>query len=213
MAPSGQSRMLETVVTKEISQNPKVRKIQAIFLNRKPLEVRYYYEAKGTDEKEGNIMIDTDSLAPIFRPFCPTATQSYKSLDNLCAFVNDRIRFDQCSDYQYADCICHLLRNHADQFTKAKMRPSSGCWSRHFHHACWSCVNYWLLEYLRMLILHRESIPLFTMAAQEICSRVFIEEDDFKKNFHQYDPEFYLWIAQRWTNKEYLRHDIIKAWR
>lgn len=153
----------------------KVRRVDAIFLNRKSLEVRYRFEDK---ETEGLIMIDVNSLQPIFGGSRPTAARSFETLDKLSAFAQENIHFNQCSNYRYADCVCHLFANHIQtEYPESEMFPSSGCPLGHFHHACGSCVSLWLNEYLRVLILRRESRLLFTMAAYEICSRVRLSND------------------------------------
>ncbi|ULM71651.1 repeat element 14 protein [Diadegma fenestrale ichnovirus] len=200
----------QAAVDREILQGPKVRKIEAIFLNRKPLEVTYYYEDRGTEHL---IMIDVDSLKPIFGAFRPRTTTSFESLDNLCDYVKENIHFDECWDYEYSDCICNLIGNRTvPPSTKVNVLPPSGC-QRHFHHSCWSCVNSWLLEYLRMMILYRESKPAFVMAAEEIISSIYgVARVDFERFIHEPSSEFYLWIAQRWTLKGYLRNDIIDSW-
>ncbi|BAF45758.1 repeat element protein-e2.3 [Ichnoviriform fugitivi] len=205
MSP-GENRTLQDVGIEEILQDPKASRIDAVFLNRKPLQVRYYFEDKGAKEL---IMIHVDSLLPIFGGFRPAAAGPYETLDKLSAFVKNNIHFDKCSSYSYADCVCHLIENRADPFLPVlKMSPPSDCSLRHFHHACWSCVHLWLNEYLRVLILRQESKPLFAKAAQEICLRVYIP-DDFEEYFNRDYPEFYLRIAQRWTIPDYLLDNMI----
>lgn len=202
MSPKG-NRTAHAAVDGEIVQDSKVRKIDAIFLNRKPLEVRYYFEDKETEEL---IMIDVNSLLPILGGFRPTEAGSFKTLDKLSAFVQENIHFNECSNYRYADCVCHLLAIRIQtEF------PPSGFPLRHFHHACGSCVNRWLNEYLRVLILRRESKPLFAKAAQEICSRVCLSHH-FNDYYNRELPEFYLRIAQRCTIPEYVLDNIIVTW-
>lgn len=206
---SGENRTLQAVAIEEIMQNPIASRIDAVFLNRKPLEVAYYFK---DEETEKIIMIHVDSLLPIFGGFRPTAAGPYATLDELFAFVEKNIHFDECTGYQYADCVCNLLKSREDpefsEFPELEAFPTADCSLRHFHHACWSCVNLWLNEYLRMLILHRESKPLFAKTAQEICSRVYLS-DDFDKYFNRECPEFYLRIAQRWTISDYLLDEMI----
>lgn len=204
MSPE-EHRTPHAAVDGEIPQDSKVRKIDAVFLNRKLLKVRYYFEDKGTEEL---IMIDVNSLQSIFGDFRPIVAGSFQTLDDISAFVQS-IHFNECSDYRYADCLCHLLENRMQkEFPELEMFPSSGCPLRHFHHACGSCVNRWLNEYLRVLILRRESKPLFAKAAQEICSRVYLSED-FDEYYNRECPEFYLRIAQRWIIPDYLLDNII----
>ncbi|BAF45755.1 repeat element protein-e2.1 [Ichnoviriform fugitivi] len=207
---SEENRTSPAVVLEEILHNQKTSWIDAMFLNGKLLEVRYYFEDKGTKEL---IMIDVDSLLPIFEAFHPITSGSFRSLDELSAFVQENIHFNKCSNYQYADCVCHLLQNHMDpEIAGFEMYSPSDCLLGHFHHACSSCVNLWLNEYLRVLILHRESKPLFTKAAQEIRARVY-PSDDFNESSYRDCPEFYLRIAQRWTTPEYLLNDMLNTWR
>lgn len=202
-------RMAQAVVNQETSQDPEVGTIDAVFLNRKSLKIRYYCEDGET--KEPLIMLDVDFVQPILGNSFPRAAGSFVSLDNLCAFVKEEIHFDQCRDYEYADCKCNLFGGRiVPPGTKVQVLPPSGC-RRHFHHACSSCVNSWLLEYLRMLILQRESEPAFAMAAEEICSRVFMS-NDFRKYVNQVSSEFWLWIAQRWSLEGYLRYDVTNTW-
>ncbi|AHY22007.1 repeat element 21 [Diadegma semiclausum ichnovirus] len=203
---SDESNASQAVGIEEGLQNPQVSRVYAIFLNRKPLEVRYYFEDK---ETEGLIMIDVNSLLPIFGGFRPPAARSFETLDKLSTFVQENFHFNECSDYRYADCICHLLANRFQtEYPQLEMFPSSGCPLRHFHHACGSCVNLWLNEYLRVLILRRESRPLFNMAAQEICSRVPLSAD-FDDYYNRECPEFYLRIAQRLSYLE--RDDTLRV--
>ncbi|ULM71652.1 repeat element 15 protein [Diadegma fenestrale ichnovirus] len=199
----------QSVRFEESLQNPKVSSVHAIFLNRKSLEVKYYFEIK---ETQGLIMIDVNSLLPIFGGLRPTAAGSFETLDRLNALVRENIHFNECSNYRYADCVCHLLANRFQtENAGLEMFPSSGCLLRHFHHSCGSCVNLWLNEYLRVLILRRESRPHFIMAAQEICSRIPLSED-FDAYYNRECPEFYLRIAQRWTIPEYALDDIMNTW-
>lgn len=202
-------RMSQAVVYQEISQDLKVSTIDAVFLNRKSLKIRYYCEDGGTEEPL--IMLDVYSVKPILGNFLPRVAGSFVSLENLCAFVKEEIHFDECWDYEYADCKCNLIGGRiVPPGTKVQELPPSGC-RRHFHHACSSCVNSWLLEYLRMLILQRESEPAFAMAAEEICSRVLLS-NDFGKCVHQVSSEFWLWIAQRWSLEGYVRYDVTNTW-
>lgn len=195
-------------MNQEISQHPKVNTIDAVFLNRKSLKIRYYCEDEGTEEPL--IMLDVDSVKPILGNFLPRTTGSFISLEKFCAYVRKEIHFDKCWDYEYADCKCNLVEGRLIPLgLKLPVLPPSGC-RRHFHHACSSCVNSWLLEYLRMIILHRESEPAFAMAAEEICCRVFIS-NDYMKYVNQVSPEFWLWIAQRWCLQGYLRDDLINT--
>lgn len=213
MSP-GENRTASAVVNEETWQVPEVRKIDAIFLNRKPLEVRYYIEDRGTEEEE-LIMIDVKSLQPIFSDFRPRTTAgTFGSLDNLSAYVRENIHLDKCWDYEYADCFCNLISGReVPPLTKLQVLPPSGC-RRHFHHACSSCVNSWLLEYLRMIILHRESKSSFAIAAEEIFLRVFIEDvrEKYANVIDTQCSEFYLWIAQRKMLVGYFNNDIVNAW-
>ncbi|BAF45757.1 repeat element protein-e2.2 [Ichnoviriform fugitivi] len=209
---AGQNRTASAVVNEETRQVPEVSTIDAIFLNRKPLEVRYYIKDNGTEEL---IMIDVETVQPIFADYCPrTTANAFESLDNLASYARENIHLDKCWDYEYADCICNLISGRVvPPLTKVQMLPPSGC-RRHFHHSCSSCVNSWLLEYLRMIILHRESKSAFEIAAEEIICRVFIGDvyEKYANVIKKQCSEFYLWIAQRWTLKGYLRRDIINSW-
>ncbi|AIK25695.1 Rep2 [Hyposoter didymator ichnovirus] len=204
---SEESGVSQTVAVLEMGQHLEARTIDALFLNRKPLEVRYYFEDRGTEEPL--IIIDVDSLRPIFKDVHRTTTKCFKPLDEISAFVRDNIQFNKCSNYQYAECVCHLLESRTDpEFPDLEMFPPSDCSLGHFHHACSSCVNLWLNEYLRVLILLRESKPLFAKAAREICSRVNLF-DDFGEFYNRESPEFYLRVAQRWTVSDYLLDRVI----
>lgn len=207
MMSSEENTTSQAVVIEEILQDPKTTRIGVVFLNRKPLEVRYYFEDKGTEGEV--IMINVDSLQLIFGGSRPTAAGSFESLDKLSAFVKENIHLNKCSDYEYADCICHLLEKRMDSKSPGlEMFPASSCSLKHFHHACWSCVNVWLNEYLRVLILRRESKPRFDKAVQEIFSRVCLPVD-FDQYFNEECDEFYLRIAQRCTFPEYCLDYII----
>lgn len=207
---SEEFRMSEAAAIEKIVQDLKVSKIDTIFLNRKPLEVKYYFEY---EETEQFIMIDVDSLLPILGGFRPTDTGSFETLDTLSALVKEYIYLNQCSNYQYADCICHLFSNRMErEILELEMNPSSSCRLKHFHHACGNCVNLWLNEYLRVLILRRESKPLFAKAAQEICSRLYIS-NDFDDFYNRECPELYLRIAQKFTIPEYILDDITVTWQ
>nr|AAR89176.1 repeat element protein 4 [Hyposoter didymator ichnovirus] len=199
---SEESGVSQTVAVLEMGQHLEARTIDALFLNRKPLEVRYYFEDRGTEEPL--IIIDVDSLRPIFKDVHRTTTKCFKPLDEISAFVRDNIQFNKCSNYQYAECVCHLLESRTDdpEFPELEGLPPNDCPLGHFHHACSSCVNRWLNEYLRVLILLRESKPFFAKAAKEICSRVY-QTDKFYEDHNQDCPEFYLRTAQRWTTLEY----------
>lgn len=208
---SQENRSSPVVVNEEFLEDFEPSTVNVLFLNRKPLEVNYYIEDSGTEEPL--IMMDTESLLPIFGGRRPTVLDDYESLDSLCDFVDKNVNYDECSNYEYADCICNLMgKREVPTGTKVNVLPPSDCWYRHFHHACRTCVKSWLLEYLRMLILHRECQPAYEMAAEEICSRVFIT-DNYKEFLVQDYSEFYLWISQRWSLQGYLRHDIVKAWQ
>lgn len=200
----------QAVAVPEVLQNPKLKEIDVIFINEKPLKIKYYFEDDPTEER---IMIDLESFRPICGDCGPTSAGSFESLDNLAAFVTEKVGFDQCSDYKYADCFCHMIQIYSDvKVLKLPFLPPSGCTFEHFHHACWSCVNSWLLDYLRMLILHRESKTLFALAHKEICCRVFETQDIEKHYSYQYCPQFYLGLAQRWALEGYLCENVIDAW-
>lgn len=204
---SKETRTSQADEIEEILQDPRASRIDAVFLNQKPLQVIYYFEDKGT---EGRIMINVDSLLPIFGGIRPTAAGFFETLDQLSIFVQANIRLNKCSKYKYADCLCHLIRDRVDpHFSGLEMFASSGCLRGHFHHACWSCVNLWLNDYLRVLILHQESKPLYVKATREICSKIY-RLGDFDEYFNREHPEFYLRLAQRWVIPEHLVDGLIE---
>ncbi|BAF45660.1 repeat element protein-b12.1 [Ichnoviriform fugitivi] len=127
------------------------------FINGKELGIRYNFNPYRNIERR--ILLDRDSLLPIFGGIVLSTMNEFASMSELHNFVRMHVHLNKCSDYRYASCLCHLpyydsrrrnsMMNH---FT-----TENSCRYGHFHHYCSEHVLYWLNFYLATTIGLREN--------------------------------------------------------
>ncbi|BAF45579.1 b2.2 [Tranosema rostrale ichnovirus] len=137
------------------------RKYCAKFLNGKNLEVEYNYDP--TREPSDSILINVNSLSPIFDDIVPPGLEQFTSISNLIDFTRKHINFDGCTAYRYAACNCSRSSD-SEQTTETFGELSEdACQFEHFHHFCAKHVAFWLEYELSYRIQMRESIPDFLL--------------------------------------------------
>lgn len=124
------------------------------FINGKQLEIEYNFDRlRATEER---ILINVNSLLPVFGGIASAALDEFTNIPKLCKFVRMSVHLNTCSKYQHASCPCHL-RNMDNVGHGAFREPLvDSCKYRHFHHFCSLHVTYWLKYFLYSSIMRRQ---------------------------------------------------------
>lgn len=122
------------------------------FINGKELGIRYNFNPYRN--MESRILVDRNSLLPIFGGIVLRTMNEFASMSELHNFVKMHVHLNKCSDYHYASCSCHLpyydSRRHNSTMDHFATRDN--CRYGHFHHYCSEHVLYWLHFYLATTI-------------------------------------------------------------
>lgn len=124
------------------------RYFTATFINGKTLEIRYNFNRHR--DMQNRILVNRNTLLPIFGGIILPTMNEYVSMSELCNFVKTHVHLNECSNYQYVSCPCHLP-NYDGQPRKSMMNhftAGGNCRHGHFHHYCRDHVLYWLQFYL-----------------------------------------------------------------
>ncbi|ULM71676.1 repeat element 28 protein [Diadegma fenestrale ichnovirus] len=116
-------------------------RLRAEFIDGKHLEIEYNYDHTRTDEER--VLINVNTLLPVFGGLVPPDMETFADVKTLNAFVEMYVRLNECHAYRYASCPCHL---EVDPEAAAEFEPlpQNACPDGHFHHFCSQHVNNWL---------------------------------------------------------------------
>lgn len=129
-------------------------KIVTAFINGQLLEIEYNYDSSRKEEDQ--VLINVDSLLPVFGKVVSLTGKQFFSASNLKNFVAVYVHMDLCSSGAYASCPCHL--NVDSQCAATFVKPESDmCKYGHFHHFCSRHVDYWLSCFLDPMIMRLQS--------------------------------------------------------
>lgn len=125
------------------------------FINGKQLDIRYNFQRYRN--MENHILVDRNSLQPIFGGIVLPTMNEFVSMTELQNFVKVHVHLNKCSNYRYASCPCHLPHYDGQRFNPTRYPSATGdnCWYGHFHHYCSEHVLYWLNSYLATTISHQ----------------------------------------------------------
>ncbi|CAF4831261.1 unnamed protein product [Pieris macdunnoughi] len=130
-----------------------MNKIEVTFFNGKSFQVLYNFD--GTRTEEDRLLINWDTLTPLFGGVAPSGYRSFVRLSKIAKFVERRIHLDQCEVGLRNSCFCgRTPPDDLDNFWDS-------CSVQHFHHFCSLHVRSWLYLYLHPNILCQESKELF----------------------------------------------------
>lgn len=132
------------------------------FINGKPLTVEYNCDP--WRRKEERVLVNIDSLLPVFGNVRPPRMDKFTSVWKLTNFVRMHVHLNMCTESRYASCSCYLdaldPRHHGAASTFAK--PSvDDCEFRHFHHYCWQHVSHWLMFFFNTTLMPPEDNKFF----------------------------------------------------
>ncbi|CAK1542083.1 unnamed protein product [Leptosia nina] len=134
-------------------------KIDVTFFNGESFQVLYNFDA--TRRKEDSLLINWDTLTPLFGGVIPKCHRSFVRLERISNFVEKHIHLDKCKVGMYNFCSC----------TGTQPEYPDIYWDtyddRRSHHYCSIHVRSWLYLYLKPKILLQESEQLFYEAIQE----------------------------------------------
>ncbi|ULM71692.1 repeat element 36 protein [Diadegma fenestrale ichnovirus] len=124
-------------------------RLRSEFIDGKHLEIEYNYDHTRTDEER--VLINVNTLLPVFGGLVPPDTETFADVKTLNAFVETYVRLNECHAYQYASCPCHL---DVDPDVAIEFQPLSenACPDGHFHHFCSKHVIHWLSFVLEISI-------------------------------------------------------------
>lgn len=116
-------------------------RLRTEFINGKHLEIEYNYDHTRKDEQR--VLINVNTLLPVFGGLVPPDTETFVDVKRLNAFVEMNVRLNEYHAHRYASCPCHLDVD--PQVAKEfEPPPENSCADGHFHHFCSQHVNYWL---------------------------------------------------------------------
>lgn len=121
----------------------------ATFCNKKLLEIEYNFDPARSPEDR--VLVNLESLLPIFGGVVPPGTSQFTSLTRLYDFVKFHVHLNMCSDQYFSSCFCIQISEDKD-FTLSLQE----CRFEHFHHFCWRHVAWWLDD-LNISIILKES--------------------------------------------------------
>ncbi|BAF45680.1 repeat element protein-c5.1 [Ichnoviriform fugitivi] len=130
-----------------------MNKIEVTFFNNKSFKILYNFDAERPEEDR--LLINWDTLTPLFGGVTPSGVRSFVRLAKIATFVQKHIHLDQCEVGLHNSCFCgRTPPDDLDIFWDS-------CGDQHFHHFCSLHVRSWLWLYLHPKILSQESGPLF----------------------------------------------------
>lgn len=149
-------------------------KCETKFINGKQLEIEYNFDP--TRPKENRILINIESLLPVFGGIVSTTMDKFASISKLENFVRMHVHLNMCSDRRYASCPCHLVNDGGrgcENFVKSLVHI---CGHRHFHHYCGKHIESWLKIFENNTIqLHQTGV---TLARKDIAEGSILSLDD-----------------------------------
>lgn len=116
-------------------------RLRSEFIGGKHLEIEYNYDHTRIDEER--VLINVNTLLPVFGGLVPPDTETFANVKRLNAFVETHVRLNECHGYRYASCPCHLEVD-PDAAADFESLPDNACADGHFHHFCSQHVNHWL---------------------------------------------------------------------
>lgn len=126
------------------------------FCNGKKLRVEYNLDP--WREENEQILINVNDMLPLFHGLLPPDVGEYTSISNLVNFARTAVHLEQCSEYRYASCKCHLQNDEDVRMDGPFVRPEvSDCEKGHFHHYCADHLADWLECFLATSVLFRET--------------------------------------------------------
>lgn len=121
------------------------------FINGKQLSIEFNYNPWRNNQD--CILINVESLLPIFGGIMPAAVDKFTSLSKIENFVRLHVHLNTCSDYRHHSCSCHL-KNYNLENARAFAKPSvAECKFGHFHHYCSEHVSHWIKFFLPSLLM------------------------------------------------------------
>lgn len=128
------------------------------FLNGQQLEIEYNFDTSRKEDE--HVLINFNSLLPVFGGIPPLVKNTFKNPPEMMNFVQMNILLNECLNYRYASCPCHLnlVPDIAAQFEQTSFDHT--CESGHIHHYCSLHVEYWvafLFDLLYMRLKEGES--------------------------------------------------------
>lgn len=172
--------------------NLSTHKFQATFLNGKPVDIEYNFDPER--KKDDRILINMNCLRPVFGGKLPPMKYQFANIFELYDFIKEEVQLDECLDHRHAACPCHLKRAGLEFYGVILKPEVDECENKHFHHYCWEHILSWLLNYLQMSILLRESEELFKQEIADMYS-FFPEDIPYFQTGKRATPEFFLKCA------------------
>lgn len=127
-------------------------KMTVEFLNGQQLEIEYNFDTSRREDE--HVLINITSLLPVFGGIPTLMENTFKSRTEMMNFVCMNVLLNECSNYRYASCPCHLnlVPEIAAQFQQAPF--GRACKSGHIHHYCSLHVKYWMCFFFKFLYRH-----------------------------------------------------------
>lgn len=142
--------------------------LDVMFFNRKFVNIEYNFDSERIEEDR--ILININSLLPVFGGAVTTDMKPFMNLCELNKFIKTHIYLNRCSNYQFASCLCHKM-NDFEEFSRVFAENlDEPCEYGHFHHYCNNHVAWWIKSSVKSVILLQESRQLFNEFIAEQCA-------------------------------------------
>lgn len=149
-------------------------KCKTKFINGKQLEIEYNFDP--TRAKENRILINIDTLLPVFGGIASTTMDKFASISKLENFIKMHVHVNMCSERRYASCPCHLVNDGGqgcEEFVKSLVNT---CEHGHFHHYCGKHIESWLKIFENNSIqLHQTGM---TLPCNDVAETSILSLDD-----------------------------------
>lgn len=145
----------------------------SMFINGKPLTIEYNFDSSRI--KEDRILINYDSLLPVFGGIVPPAIDKFQGVPKLRRFVKMHVHLDMCSEGERAYCPCNLVNEDGRGYEVFVKPPVDACEYGHFHHYCSQHVSNWLNILEKTLITFRQMQEFFD---EDIVKAFVLSLDD-----------------------------------
>lgn len=144
-----------------------------MFINGKSLVIEYNFDSSRI--KEDRILINFDSLLPVFGGIVPSTMDKFQGVPKLTKFVKMHVHLDMCSEGERASCPCHLVNEDGRGYEMYVKPLVDACEYGHFHHYCSQHVSNWLNILEKTLITLRQMRGFFD---EDVAKTFVLSLDD-----------------------------------
>lgn len=147
-------------------------KIDTIFFTGRPIVIEYNFDPSRPNEDR--ILMNVQSLAPIFGGVVSPTINRFTRVSVLTNFIKMHVHLNQCSGGRFASCPCHLVDKNCRDFEAFEKPSTDACSYGHYHHYCAHHVASWLNTLEGIVMLQQQPRKCFG----EDIARSFVRSGD-----------------------------------